>query len=449
MPEETETVTGNPAQEQNNEDQKDNANHTENQNDQSPEAEMQLNSENDSQPSVEACILKAQLSNEEQNQTGPKTSNDTEDRVCSSNKRLEAKSLVVIATESFLFNEQNPSELKGLSDTKLVPCEAIEQTSEETTFSLSKQQALESELEPHSTDVIEPRTPANSEASEGGAPFSGGEIQESIPAHVHQVSYEIEPIAVTPIETPITVNGDMGKELLKENSLTENDKLSTEIQLNGQSNSTSNFEQNKESEQTVEPHSVEKNQVIIESIANELKTEDYKLPDVDEVKKNFEGIHHVHNDVTVAPPKKGALSTRLDSQNVRKAYEDVRCDGSKTQWAVFKFEGPLIVTSAIGSDFSQFKAHFHEEERAFGYIRVQTGDELSRRAKFLLVTWVGPSVSVLKRAKMSTDKALIKEILTNFAVELQTENILDIELHNFENELDKAAGAHYGTGVRC
>lgn len=37
---------------------------------------------------------------------------------------------------------------------------------------------------------------------------------------------------------------------------------------------------------------------------------------------------------------------------------------------------------------------------------------MSRRAKFLLVTWVGPSVSVLKRAKMSTDKALIKDVVS-------------------------------------
>ena len=41
----------------------------------------------------------------------------------------------------------------------------------------------------------------------------------------------------------------------------------------------------------------------------------------------------------------------------------------------------------------------------------QTGDELSKRAKFVLVTWVGPSVSVMKKAKMSTDKALMKDII--------------------------------------
>ena len=53
-----------------------------------------------------------------------------------------------------------------------------------------------------------------------------------------------------------------------------------------------------------------------------------------------------------------------------------------------------------------------DDERAFGYLRLQTGDEMSKRQKFLLVTWIGPSVSVLKRAKMSTDKSVIKSVIS-------------------------------------
>ncbi len=36
---------------------------------------------------------------------------------------------------------------------------------------------------------------------------------------------------------------------------------------------------------------------------------------------------------------------------------------------------------------------------------------MSKRAKFVLVTWVGPTVSVMKKAKMSTDKALMKDVI--------------------------------------
>ena len=45
------------------------------------------------------------------------------------------------------------------------------------------------------------------------------------------------------------------------------------------------------------------------------------------------------------------------------------------------------------------------------HITFQTGDEMSKRSKFVFCTWVGPNVSVMKKAKMSTDKALMKEII--------------------------------------
>ena len=44
-------------------------------------------------------------------------------------------------------------------------------------------------------------------------------------------------------------------------------------------------------------------------------------------------------------------------------------------------------------------------------MRVLVGDEMSKRAKFVLITWIGPSVSALKRAKVSTDKAVVKTVI--------------------------------------
>lgn len=88
--------------------------------------------------------------------------------------------------------------------------------------------------------------------------------------------------------------------------------------------------------------------------------------------------------------------------------------------AVFKFDGPRIVCSATGSDFEKFKDQFEEKERAFGYIRIQTGDEMSKRQKFLFVTFVGSAVSVIQRAKMSTDKSVIK-------------NVISVSIYNIQN----------------
>jgi hypothetical protein len=43
---------------------------------------------------------------------------------------------------------------------------------------------------------------------------------------------------------------------------------------------------------------------------------------------------------------------------------------------------------------------------------MNTGDELSVRAKFAFVTWCGRDVNAIKRAKLSIDKALVKEVIS-------------------------------------
>ena len=53
----------------------------------------------------------------------------------------------------------------------------------------------------------------------------------------------------------------------------------------------------------------------------------------------------------------------------------------------------------------------------------------------MLVTWVGPSVSVMKKAKMSTDKALLKDVIqvsefTNIYRELNVKSKTDIRPKN-------------------
>ncbi|XP_041978489.1 coactosin-like protein isoform X2 [Aricia agestis] len=161
---------------------------------------------------------------------------------------------------------------------------------------------------------------------------------------------------------------------------------------------------------------------------------------------SVEGLEY--ENIVQNGPKKVTMTTGLDRDTVRAAYEDVRADSSPTEWAVFKFEGARIVCSGRGSDFTEFRTHFADDERAFGYLRLQMGDELSKRKKFLFVTWVGPNVSVINRAKMSTDKAIIKDIISNFAVELQLESQAEIDIDQFRDALNRAGGANYGTGTR-
>ena len=47
----------------------------------------------------------------------------------------------------------------------------------------------------------------------------------------------------------------------------------------------------------------------------------------------------------------------------------------------------------------------------YAYCKFIAGDEMSKRPKFVLITWIGATVSPLKKAKVSTDKAFVKALI--------------------------------------
>jgi len=151
-------------------------------------------------------------------------------------------------------------------------------------------------------------------------------------------------------------------------------------------------------------------------------------------------------------PTKHNMATVVDKAAILDAYKEVMADGNNVDWAAFAVSAGdaanKLGVKAKGVDFSDFKSNFGPDDHGFGYIKITTGDEMSKRSKFVLCTWVGPNVSVMKKAKMSTDKALLKDIIQNLSVELLVESAAEFTLEHFKTEVDKAGGARYGTGVR-
>ncbi|XP_055949478.1 coactosin-like protein [Argiope bruennichi] len=142
------------------------------------------------------------------------------------------------------------------------------------------------------------------------------------------------------------------------------------------------------------------------------------------------------------------MASAVDKEGVRDAYQDVRSDTSDTNWALFRYKGAEIVHDCSGENLQELKDALSDDERAFAFVRVFAGDEMSKRKKFVLLTWVGPSVSTLKRARVSIDKALVKQVVQNFAVELQIESPDELTDEYLRAAVDKVGGANYGTGTR-
>ncbi|XP_030646581.1 coactosin-like protein [Chanos chanos] len=137
------------------------------------------------------------------------------------------------------------------------------------------------------------------------------------------------------------------------------------------------------------------------------------------------------------------MATRIDKEACRESYNLVRDDNSDINWAAFKYDGSMIVPAGQGADYEDFKKLCTDDERLFGFVRITTGDAMSKRAKFTLITWIGENISGLQRAKISTDKTLVKDVVQNFAKEFMISDPRELEEAYLRNELKKAGGANY------
>merc|ERR1711879_733107 len=101
-------------------------------------------------------------------------------------------------------------------------------------------------------------------------------------------------------------------------------------------------------------------------------------------------------------------------------YNLVRQDGADVNWVLLKHEfNTKIRAEAVGTGgLSEVIPHLTEKDTGFVYMRFQTGDAESKRAKFVLFSFCGPRAPIMRKAKMSVHKADVKQIFASFALEI-------------------------------
>uniref|UniRef100_A0A8C6PZI1 Coactosin-like protein n=1 Tax=Nothobranchius furzeri TaxID=105023 RepID=A0A8C6PZI1_NOTFU len=131
------------------------------------------------------------------------------------------------------------------------------------------------------------------------------------------------------------------------------------------------------------------------------------------------------------------MATQIDKEACREAYNDVRDDATETSCYSPKNQ------PATGTDYEEFKKLCKDDTRLFGFVRFTTGDAMSKRAKFTFLTWIGEDITGLQRAKISTDKTLVKDVVQNFAKEFVISDSRELDQEFLCKELRKAGGANY------
>jgi hypothetical protein len=140
----------------------------------------------------------------------------------------------------------------------------------------------------------------------------------------------------------------------------------------------------------------------------------------------------------------------VSAPEIREAYDDVRNDGSDTNWLLITFEEGsnnkkwALVGKGSGG-LEELKTKITPEFLGFGYLRVISGDELSKRPKFVFIKYLAKGLKMTVKAQLNVTRGDVEKVLSQINVAVEAETLDELTEADILDRVQKAGGAHYGT----
>ena len=133
---------------------------------------------------------------------------------------------------------------------------------------------------------------------------------------------------------------------------------------------------------------------------------------------------------------------------ILEAYNRIRDDNEQDNWMLMKYvdgkSNKLVLGGCGSGGLEEFTSQLTPSEACYGYLRINvSNDELSQRSKFLLVSWCGLEVPVMRKAKLGVHLSSVKSICKSFSVEMPASELSDLNEADVLLLLKKAMGANY------
>ncbi|POY74797.1 hypothetical protein BMF94_2070 [Rhodotorula taiwanensis] len=161
----------------------------------------------------------------------------------------------------------------------------------------------------------------------------------------------------------------------------------------------------------------------------------------------------------------------VSNPEIKEAYEKVRNDKDDTAWLLLDYasdKSDVLSLTETGTGASlpippprsallsltnsgectqgldELKTKFQDGRASFAYIRVKySNDAESVREKFVLITWIGPDVRVMRKAKLSVHATDVKKVLAAYSIDVAASSQEDLAEEPIVKRLRQAGGASY------
>jgi len=104
-----------------------------------------------------------------------------------------------------------------------------------------------------------------------------------------------------------------------------------------------------------------------------------------------------------------------------------------------------IGLKASGSGgIAQLKQKLAEDQPLYAILRVATAGTTA--VKFVFITWIGPRVPALKKARVSTHRDSVGELFGSCHIRMQTDQLDELSPQSIDAKIRHAAGTDYDRG---
>jgi hypothetical protein len=133
---------------------------------------------------------------------------------------------------------------------------------------------------------------------------------------------------------------------------------------------------------------------------------------------------------------------------IREAYEEVRNDSAETNWMLITYEpgsgNKRWVLAGKGTGgLEELKASIGSDFLGYGYLRVTSGDDMSKRAKFVFIKYLSKGLKMNIKAVMNLHRGDVERVLNQATVTIEAETLEDLSEEEIGGRVHKAGGAHY------
>jgi len=134
----------------------------------------------------------------------------------------------------------------------------------------------------------------------------------------------------------------------------------------------------------------------------------------------------------------------IDEEEVRATLQQVRSDGSPTNWALVGYENPssnnLVLIGKGTGGIEELTSHLHNDIVGYALLREIERIDESNTVKFVFIDWTGENINRMLRARLGTHSGVVKDTFSPYHVDLHTSDISEVSEDHIRKIIKKAAG---------